>query len=78
LTLFRNVSGLQGRVQSGWLLRAWGEKGWKMAENREKEKVGMGQKVAFGLMMAGAAVLYYLVFLNWVLMEPVQNLAYPY
>ncbi len=49
-----------------------------MAENREKEKVGMGQKVAFSLMLAVAAVLYYLVFLNWVLMEPVQNLAYPY
>ena len=50
-----------------------------MAQNsKEEEKVGMGQKITFSLIMVGAAVLYYLVFLNWVLMEPVQNLANPY
>ncbi len=42
------------------------------------EKVGIGQKIVFGLMMAVAAGVYYIVFLNWVLMVPAQNLPYPY
>jgi len=45
---------------------------------QEEKKVGLGQKIAFGLMMLVAAVLYYPVFLNWVLMIPAQNLPYPY
>lgn len=48
-----------------------------MSENKEEPKVGAGQKIVFGLVMAVAAVLYYLVFLNKALMV-VQNLAYPY
>ena len=51
-----------------------------MAENEktEEQKVGLGQKIVFFLIMAAASTLYYLVFLNWVLMEPIQNLPYPY
>ncbi|MFQ5596888.1 MAG: hypothetical protein ACE5GK_02450 [Nitrospiria bacterium] len=50
-----------------------------MAEKEdETAKAGMGQKIVFGLMMVVASGVYYLLFLNWVLMVPAQNLPYPY
>jgi len=49
-----------------------------MAGNEEGQKAGMGAKIVFGIIMAVASALYFLVFLNWVLMEPIQNLPYPY
>jgi len=48
-----------------------------MSENKDEVKVGMGQKIVFGAILAVVTVLYYLVFLNKSLMV-VQNLAYPY
>ena len=47
-------------------------------KEQEEKKVGIGQKIAFGLMMMIGAALYYPLFLNWVLMVPAQNLPYPY
>ncbi len=48
-----------------------------MSENKEEQKVGIGQKIVFGAIMAAASFLYYVVFLNKSLMV-LQNLAYPY
>ena len=49
-----------------------------MAGKEEEQKVGMGAKIVFGAIMAVATAFYYFIFLNWVLMEPIQNLPYPY
>jgi len=48
-----------------------------MVEEQEKE-VGMGAKIVFGAIMVVATAFYYFIALNWVLMEPIQNLPYPY
>ncbi len=48
-----------------------------MSDNKEEAKVGLGQKIVFGLAMFVASGLYYIVFLNKSLMV-LQNLAYPY
>jgi len=49
-----------------------------MAEDSSEVKAGLGAKIVFGLIMLAASAFYYFIFLNWVLMEPAQNLPYPY
>lgn len=49
-----------------------------MAEKEETKEAGLGQKLVFGILMAAASLFYYFIFLNWTLMEPIQNLPYPY
>jgi len=46
--------------------------------NEETAEAGMGAKIVFGIICTVAITVYYFVALNWVLMEPAQNLAYPY
>jgi len=50
-----------------------------MSENNEEEgNAGMGAKIVFASICTVALTFYYFVALNWVLMGPAQNLAYPY
>ena len=46
--------------------------------NEETEKAGIGAKIVFSVICTAALTFYYFVALNWVLMGPAQNLAYPY
>ncbi len=46
--------------------------------NEETGKAGMGAKIVFAAICTAALTFYYFVALNWVLMGPAQNLAYPY
>lgn len=50
-----------------------------MSDNKEQtEKVGLGAKIVFAAICSVGFALFYFVALNWVLMGPAQNLAYPY
>ncbi len=49
-----------------------------MSEKGQDEQIGMGAKIGFFIMAAVGCAFYYLIFLNWVLMVPIQNLPYPY
>ncbi|MFQ5587216.1 MAG: hypothetical protein ACE5F7_00110 [Nitrospiria bacterium] len=49
-----------------------------MSDEQAQEKVGIGQKIVWGVIMFAGTSLYYYLFLNWVLMGPAQNLDYFY
>ncbi|MFQ5780323.1 MAG: hypothetical protein ACE5HN_06000 [Nitrospiria bacterium] len=49
-----------------------------MPEKEQGKEAGIGAKIGFFIVVAAALSFYYLWFLNWVLMVPIQNLPYPY